>query len=113
MKTDIDYKKDILYIKVNGVLVGNKIQKFESEVIPIILGLNAKYVTINLKEVDLIDKRGINSLIKVSNIVNRFKGKVVLCELNNYLKDNFKHSDVFDYCYKSKNEKSSIGVFKL
>ena len=113
MKTDIDYKKDILYIKVNGVLVGNKIQKFESEVIPIILGLNAKYVTINLKDVDLIDKRGINSLIKVSNIVNRFKGKVVLCELNNYLKDNFKHSDVFDYCYKSKNEKSSIGVFKL
>ncbi len=113
MKTDIDYKKDILYIKVNGVLVGNKIQKFESEVIPIILGLNAKYVTINLKDVDLIDKRGINSLIKVSNIVNRFKGKVVLCELNNYLKDNFKHSDVFDYCYKSKDEKSSIGVFKL
>ena len=113
MKTDIDYKKDILYIKVNGVLVGNKVEKFETEVIPIILGLNAKYVTINLKDVDLIDKRGINSLIKVSNVVNRFKGKVVLCELNNYLKDNFKHSDVFDYCYKSKNEKSSIGVFKL
>ena len=113
MKTDIDYKKDILYIKVNGVLVGNKVEKFETEVIPIILGLNAKYVTINLKDVDLIDSRGINSLIKVSNVVNRFKGKVVLCELNNYLKDNFKHSDVFDYCYKSKNEKSSIGVFKL
>ena len=113
MKTNIDYKKDILYIKVNGVLVGNKVEKFETEVIPIILGLNAKYVTINLKDVDLIDKRGINSLIKVSNVVNRFKGKVVLCELNNYLKDNFKHSDVFDYCYKSKNEKSSIGVFKL
>ena len=65
MKTDIDYKKDILYIKVNGVLVGNKVEKFETEVIPIILGLNAKYVTINLKDVDLIDKRGINSLIKV------------------------------------------------
>lgn len=113
MKTDIDYKKDILYIKVNGVLVGNKVEKFESEIIPIILGLNAKYVTINLKDVDLIDSRGINSLIKVSNVVNRFKGKVVLCELNNYLKDNFKHSDVFDYCYKSKNEKSSIGVFKI
>ncbi len=113
MKTDIDYKKDILYVKVNGVLVGNKVEKFESEIIPIILGLNAKYVTINLKDVDLIDSRGINSLIKVSNVVNRFKGKVVLCELNNYLKDNFKHSDVFDYCYKSKNEKSSIGVFKI
>ena len=113
MKTEIDYKKNILYIKLKGVLVGNKTYSFENEVIPIILGLNAKNVTINLKEVELIDTRGINSIIKISNIVNRFKGKVVLCELNDYIKNNFKHSDIFDYCYKSKNEKTSLEVFKI
>ncbi len=113
MNTDIDYKRNILYVKLKGVLVGNKIEKFESELIPIILGLNARYVTINLSDIELIDKRGINSLIKISNIVNRFKGKVVLCDMNNYVKDNFKHSDIFDYCYRSKNEKTSLGVFKL
>lgn len=113
MKTEIDYKKNILYVKLIGILVGNKTYAFENEIIPIILGLSAKNVTINLKEVELIDKRGINSIIKISNIVNRFKGKVVLCELNDYIKNNFKHSDIFDYCYKSKNEKKSLEVFKI
>jgi len=113
MKTNIDFKNNVLYIKVDGVLVGNKIEMFESEIIPIILGLGAKNVMINLSNVDLIDKRGINSIIKVSNVVNKFKGKVVLCDINKYINSRFKHSDIFDYCFKSKNEKSSLEVFKI
>ena len=113
MKTDINYIDDILYIKLDGVLVGNKIEQFESEVIPIIFSLKCDKVTINLSQIDLIDKRGINSIIKISNIVNRFKGKVVLCDLNDYVKTNFKHSDIYDYCFKSKNEKTSKEVFKI
>ena len=113
MTTNIEYNNDILNVRINGVLVGDKINIFENEVIPIILGLNVRYVTIDLNKIDLIDKRGINSLIKISSIVNRFKGKVVLCNLNNYVKNNFKHSDIYDYCYKSKNEKTSLGVFKI
>ncbi len=113
MKTNIDYKNKILFIRVNGVLVGNKTSMFEQEIIPIILSLKSRYVSINLNKVDLIDKRGINSLIKISNIVNSFKGKLVLCDLNDYVDNNLKHSDIFDYCFKSKNEKSSREVFKI
>lgn len=113
MKTKIEYKKNILYVKISGVLVGNKIEQLESELIPIILGLKSNKVTINLSELELIDNRGINSLIKVSDAVNKFKGKVVLCDLNNYLNSIFKHSNIFDYCFKSKNEKTSLEVFRI
>ncbi len=113
MKTEIDYKKGILYVKLEGVLVGNKINKFECEIIPIIIGLESKDVIINLKGIELIDKRGIDSLIKISSLVNRFKGKLVLCELNEYLKNRFKNSDIFDYCFKSKNEETSKEVLKI
>ena len=113
MRTDIDYKNNVLNIRIDGVLIGNKVNKFESETIPIVIGLNAKYVSLNLSNVELIDKRGINSIIKLSDVVNRFNGKVVLCNLNDYLKENFKHSDIFDYCFKSKNEKTSLEVFKI
>ncbi len=113
MKTNLRFRNSILYIKIDGVLVGNKVQQFESEVIPIILGLKTKYVTINLKNVELIDKRGIDSLIKIADLTNRFKGKVALCELSKYIIDNFKHSDIFDYCFKTKNENTSLEVFKL
>lgn len=113
MNTDIEYKKGVLLIKVKGLLVGNKTEIFESEVIPIILGLNADRVTISLLDVDLIDNRGINSLIKISSIVNRFNGKVVLCDLNKYIKNRLKQSDVYDYCFKSRSEKTSMGVFSI
>ena len=69
MTTNIDYKKGVLFIRLNGVLVGNKINKFESEVIPIVLGLGSRYVTLNLFKLELIDRRGIESIIKISNIV--------------------------------------------
>ncbi len=112
MRTNINYKNGVLSIKIIGLLVGNKIHQFESEVIPLILSLKANKVLINMKNVILIDKNGINSIIKISEIVNSFfKGKLVLCDLNDYLRINFNHSDIFDYCYKSKDEKSSSWVF--
>jgi anti-anti-sigma factor len=113
MNTNIDYKRGVLFIRINGVLVGNKIEKFESEVIPIILGLGSRYVTINVYELELIDSRGINSIIKLSNIVSRYDGKLAICEINDSIKENFKNSDVFDYCFKTKNELTSLGVFSI
>ena len=113
MNTEIKFKKGVLFIRINGILVESKIQKFEEEVIPIILGLNSKYVTINLSNVELIDKKGMNSMIKISNIVDKFNGKVAICEINNKIKENLKKSDVFDYCFRTKNEKTSIGIFKI
>lgn len=113
MKTNIEFKKGILFIRAKGILVGNKVKKFEDEVIPIILGLEAKNVTINLYDVSLIDKRGINSIIKMSSVVNRNNGKLVVCEINDSIKDNLTNSDVFDYCFKTKNELTSLGVFSI
>ncbi len=111
MRTNIDFRKDVLFIKIIGLFVSSRVKKFESEVIPIILSLKTNKLVINMRDVTLIDKEGINSIIKISDIVNRFNGKVVLCELNDYLKINFKHSDIFDYCYKTKNENTTSWVF--
>ena len=110
---NIEYKGNVLYIKAPSVLTKNKINNFESKIIPLILCLNIKYVTINLENIDLIDKKGVNSIIKISEIVNRNNGKVVLCDLNDYIKSIFKNTDVYDYCFKSKNYKSSLEVFKI
>lgn len=113
MKTEIDYKKGVLFIRIDGFLISSRIHQFESEVIPIILGLSARFVTINLDRVELIDKTGIESLIKLSSIVNRFNGKLVISNINQLIIDNIKNSDLFDYCFKSINEKKSFGVFAI
>lgn len=113
MGIDIDYKRGILFIRLLGNLTLNNIFKFEEEVIPIVLELTARNVSINLANVNLIDNSFINSFIKISNIVNRFNGKVVICDINNDINDYIKNSDLFDYCFRSRNEKLASGVFSI
>ena len=109
MDIDIDYKKGILFIRIIGNFIRSNISKFEERIIPIILELTAKKVSINLSNIIMIDNYGLESFIKISNIVNRFNGKVAICDVNNYIKS----SDVFDYCFKSKNEESVVGVLNI
>ena len=110
---NIEYKDNVLYIKAPNVLVGDKTIDFESKIIPIVLCLNIRYITISLEDIDFIDKKGVNSIIKLSQLVGKNNGKVVLCNLNDYIKSSFKKTDIFDYCFKSKNYKSSLEVFKI
>ena len=60
-----------------------------------------------------IDKNGIDSLIKISNITNRYNGKTVICDVNNNIKDTIVNSDLYDYCFKSKTKRSSVGVLNV
>ena len=38
---------------------------------------------------------------------------VVICDINSSILDYIKNSDIFEYCFKSKNENSSVGVFSI
>ena len=67
----------------------------------------------NLYNIIMIDNYGLESFIKISNIVNRFNGKVAICDINNDVNNYIKSSDVFDYCFKSKNEESVVGVLNI
>ena len=113
MTTNIDFRKGVLFIRIRGSLIKNKINKFENEVLPIVLGLGSRYITVNLFDVNYIDKSGVESLIKLSSIVNKWEGKVAICEINDNIKSNLKDTDIFDYCFKTKNELTSLGVFSI
>lgn len=113
MIANIDYKKGVLFIRIKGVLTGNKCIEFENKIIPIVFGLESKYITINMSNVKDIDLNGINSFVKLSNIVSKWSGKVALCELNKNIDDFIRQSDIFDYCFKTKNELTAIGVFRI
>ena len=71
MGIDIDYKRGILFIRLLGNLTLNNIFKFEEEVIPIVLELTARNVSINLANVNLIDNSFINSFIVHTNVISK------------------------------------------
>ncbi|MCI7332828.1 MAG: STAS domain-containing protein [Bacilli bacterium] len=113
MTTNIEFKKGILFVRLNGSFYNETLNVFESRVIPVILGMSLKRVNIDLKDVNFVDKSGIDSIIKISNVVSRYDGKVVISGINDKLKLTLKNSDLFDYCFKAKSEKHSIGIFSI
>lgn len=98
MKTEIKYKKNILSIKLNDSLNKDTYYDFESEIIPIVLNLKINKLNINLSKVFIIDDLGINSLIKISSIINGFNGNVDIRGINNCIRNILNNSDLFDYC---------------
>ena len=109
---NIEYKKNVLFIYAPSILIGEVIDNFESKIIPLILCINIEKVIISFKKVKLIDMKGVDSIIKLSNAVNRNKGLLILCDINSHIKTILNKTDVFDYCYSSNNYKSSLEVFK-
>ena len=98
MTTEIKYKKNILYLKINESLNKDTYYNFESEIVPIVLNLKINKLNINLSKVLNIDDIGINSLIKVSSIINGFNGEVDVRGINNSIRNILNESDLFDYC---------------
>ena len=85
MTTNIEFKKGILFGRLNGSFYNETLNLFESRVIPVILGMSLKRVNIDLKDVNFVDKSGIDSIIKINinYILDKNKYEVFLCVVDN------------------------------
>lgn len=113
MNIRIEYDNGILKLKVCGLFVGKRILDFEQEVIPIILGLNSRYVIVDFNDVDACDSLCAQSIIKISTLVSRYDGKVVLYGIHDEALISLRENDVFDYCFKALNYNKSLEVLKI
>lgn len=113
MTTNIELRKGILFVRLEGNFTHDKIYDFESIIIPLVLIMSLKGVNIDLSKVEEVSNNNINSIIKISNIVSRYDGKVVISGINDKIKLTLRKSDLFDYCFKSRNERHSREVFSI
>ena len=92
MNIDMDYKKKVLFININESLIKKDVSNFESLVIPIILELKCR------------DKYGINSIIKICNLENKFNGNVFINKINTNIRKLLTESNLYDYCIHNERE---------
>lgn len=114
IKIDMEFKKGLLFIRLTGDL--NKISnsEFRNTVFPIVLKNEFKYVVLNLLNLNTIDDLGIESLIDLNHIVETWKGKTSICNLNNEeLKKKIYNSALSNCYYQTNNELTAVGVFKI
>lgn len=114
LNIDMEFKKGILFIRLEGLLNKKNTYKFEQEVIPVVLKHEIKYVVINLDKVICLDSSGVNILIELNDIVKDFNGKTTLCSLTNLEVRKIIHAENFKKLfYETNNELSALGVMKI
>lgn len=113
MTTNIEFKKGILFVSLNGCFYSDTSRILECRLIPIILGMSLRKVNIDISDIKFIDKSGIDTLIKLSNVVSRYDGKVVVSGINDKIKLTLRNSDLFDYCFKSRDLEHSTRVLGI
>lgn len=114
MNIKLEYKKGILFIRLEGLFNRISYKKFDEDIFPIILKNEMKYIVLNLEKLKSIDKCGMDSLNDLLSIVNKYKGKVIFCNLMNLDIREFINKNLINNNYlESKNELTSIGMFDL
>lgn len=111
---NMEFKRGILFIRLEGSLNIKNVGKFENEVIPIILKQEIKYVVINLDKLLFLDIRGVSSLLNLDEIVRSFGGKTTLCSLtNNEVRKLIHKYNIESLFYETNNELTALGVMKI
>lgn len=114
LKINMEFKKGILFVRPEGSLNKNNIEKFNNEVIPVVLKHGLKYIVINLDKVNTIDINGIESLMELNEIVRQWNGKTTLCSVsNNEVATSLRESECSDCFYETSNELTALGVMKI
>ena len=114
LKIDMEFKKGILFIRLEGTLNRETKDKFYNEVIALVLKDGIKLIVVNLDRVNSIDLDGIRALMELNDIVNENKGRTTLCSLtNNDVKSSLRESRCSDLFYEASNELTALGVMKL
>ena len=107
---NMEFKKGILFIRLEGTLDRNTKDKFNNEVIALVLKDGVRMIVVNLDKVDLIDYEGIN----LNKIVDDNNGRSAICSLtNNKVKSVIRESSCSDLYYEASNELTALGVMKL
>lgn len=88
MKYILEYRENILFIRIIGVLNKSNISILDDELNNIIYKLGISNVVFNLEQLNDIDEIASKTLANWSNIINKRKGVSLVCGLHSCIKKN-------------------------
>jgi len=107
-KINLEFKNNILYVRVVGDLDHHSSQIIRKKVEPIIDEYQIVNVVFNLENVTFIDSSGIGVILGRYKQVVKHGGQVVVCNLSPHIERLFKMSAIFDIISQVKNEESAM-----
>lgn len=111
LNIDLEFRKGILFIRLDGKLIKTTVNKFNEEVNNMIKINGIRNAVINVSELNEIDLKGINSLYYSYEICRNNKGRLIMCGLNNLnIVKKIRKSHLLNYTRETNSE---LDVFNI
>lgn len=93
LKMDIEYKSEVLFVRLKGELNKKSSYKINNYLNPVIKKHNIKYLIYNWNDLKGVDNAGIDAILNSKCLIKANKGKIFVCHNNSigkYLSKLFK-----------------------
>lgn len=101
----LEFRKGILFVRLNGELSKKTIPILQSEVTETILQNGIQNVVFNMEQVKSIDMKGLSSLLYHYEICKNRKGSCYICNVSNeWIRMKLKKNRIFNYLHEMDNE---------
>jgi len=110
LNTILEYRKGILFVRLDGQLVSSNIKFISSSLIPIIERDKLENIVINMENISSIDLKGIHFIFYLYEMCKKNKGILMLSNINEEIKNKLKKNKVFKYAKELNNELESFRI---
>lgn len=112
MQIYTEYRNGILFVRLSGDLNKSNVSKLNDKVTSIVSRVGIRNIVFNVKKLDNIDIKGINSLLYNYEIVKKNGGNIFICGNNEKINKNLKYGHVFKYIGEITDELCAMNLMK-
>ena len=102
----LEYRKNILFIKINGEITNKTIYSINIELDNLINNLCIYNIVFNFEEVTYIDESSVQCLKNWNDLIRKRKGVNYICSLSEIIKK----TNILNYIYEISNELCAMRV---
>lgn len=111
LNIDMEFKKGVLFVRLNGILDEKTVDKLNDEVTELIRDNGVNNIVFNIEGLSTIDSYGINALLKNYELCHKERGQTLLCGIENPLvKYRLNNSRILKYMYETSDELTAIDI---
>lgn len=114
LETDLEFRKGILFIRLNGELTKKTVSQLEEEVTKKIKKSGIQNIVFNIEKLINIDLKGINALFYTYELCQQNHGKSLLCGIQNTeIKVKLEKSRLLKYISETETELSAFDLIHI
>lgn len=113
LNIDLEYKKGILFLRLNGVLNEKNCFILEDAIKNVVSKGGIKYLLINFEKLYDIDEKGISSIIDSYKEYLKDRGKLLICGYHDKTKLFIERSELKDFALITINEVVAFNLINI